>query len=1181
MHLPRQVFLFLATFFLCVPLLSADTLSYQFDINTSSLDGTAGFLDIQFNPGPSADAAEASVFAFSTDGTLYSSPLAGNSGDATGTLPGDLTLQNDTVFNDVFTGIDFGTIIQFDVTFSGIAVTNPSATGSGSTFSVGLYDSTASNPLLTSDPSGALAIVNVGPDGSIVASALPDENGGPSDATITPLGASPIPEPASFVLLLTGCGALFLIGTRRKRVQSALTLFAVFGALGVSAHASPQIYLSTSATASANARSAASPADSSATCPSQGGIVQVVSVPVANTVTLSIVVGDPSPITTTFQIVSTNTAIVGGSQNQGFIPQVTLQAGATQSSPFNIYGQSIGQSTLTATDLSGYYGTLVVPVTSWDLNAGDSVNKLIDTNPPTNSCVTSGGLISQDPSVLAVCGASAKGVATDGITTLLLRLSAAFAGTGCYSITSTSSLDQGTVQYPVTTTQAAGGWQEAFSFYSAPVYYGDTSASRTVQFTFSYTPSQSLGNGNTSSFTANLTVVRPPVVLIHGVWSNGGSWPNFYLKNDQNHWTYAADYAATNASSYSVNFPQVQSWVQHTLNLARGSGIAVTQVDVIAHSMGGILTRLYASSNNFMRPDNLNQGDIRRLVTLDTPHLGSSFANLIVGLHNYNAATTEATVASITGGGVTQGAVCDLSENSLGLAGLDSSTPLTGMVVTATNGPPGSPTSPALYWGGFLGSHSFEAALTKQTCVQSGLFGCKQYGPYVFPQATVNGFRFRQANDTVVGLSSQQGGITGGTNYPNLIHSGFRWAGINFVAAVNNNSGVATQVYTLLDQSNSSFVTSFPSVNSFGTGAPVTVPGRGNGLDVQDWAAQCGPGGPMQPNAAANALPASASTARAAAVKKAAASASPLVQITSPTAGQSFANSQTITVNVQVDASLNATDGILFTTGLDEYSPTSFSATNFTVSIPVPNYFTGPVTLTPAVSDINGNLTFGSPVTIGIQSSVAPTSVYLSEHNYYLSPSDGSQQLHLIGNFPDSVQLDLTSAESGTTYASSNLNVITVDSEGNFTIAGTGIASVTATNSGLSDYAVFVVQNPLNPLPPLDVTNSASIKISGFTLNRQTGFFVGNLIISASGSAAVPGPIYALLNGLPSGVSLVDSNGITVNTNAGTPYLSLTLPGQGLIFAPGQSVTLPVQFLNPNRVLIKFTPSLIRTSQNP
>ena len=157
-------------------------------------------------------------------------------------------------------------------------------------------------------------------------------------------------------------------------------------------------------------------------------------------------------------------------------------------------------------------------------------------------------------------------------------------------------------------------------------------------------------------------MVRPPVVLIHGVWSNGGTWPISSRRTIK--LTSSADYAATNASSFSVNFPNVQKWVAAALKKAQGSGIAVTQADVIAHSMGGILTRLYATSNNFQRIDNLNQGDIRRLVTLDTPHAGSGFANLIVGLRNVAPAATEATVNSITSSNITQGAVCDLSENS-------------------------------------------------------------------------------------------------------------------------------------------------------------------------------------------------------------------------------------------------------------------------------------------------------------------------------------------------------------------------------------------------------------------------------------------------------------------------------------------------------------------------------------
>src|ERR1043165_8926263 len=119
------------------------------------------------------------------------------------------------------------------------------------------------------------------------------------------------------------------------------------------------------------------------------------------------------------------------------------------------------------------------------------------------------------------------------------------------------------------------------------------------------------------------------------------------------------------------------------------------------HSMGGLLTRLYVESASFKRPDNLNSGDIHRLTTLDTPHFGSNFANLLVGLHRANSTKTESVVSSITDGGlVTGGAVCDLAENSPALHGLAGGTPLAAQVITATGGPAGTENGPAPYWNG-------------------------------------------------------------------------------------------------------------------------------------------------------------------------------------------------------------------------------------------------------------------------------------------------------------------------------------------------------------------------------------------------------------------------------------------------------------------------------------------------
>ncbi|GEM_PF-5888278 len=60
-------------------------------------------------------------------------------------------------------------------------------------------------------------------------------------------------------------------------------------------------------------------------------------------------------------------------------------------------------------------------------------------------------------------------------------------------------------------------------------------------------------------------------------------------------------------------------------------GLAATQADVIGHSMGGLLARVYASDQynpTYERLENFNQGDIHRLITLNTPHHGSELAHV-------------------------------------------------------------------------------------------------------------------------------------------------------------------------------------------------------------------------------------------------------------------------------------------------------------------------------------------------------------------------------------------------------------------------------------------------------------------------------------------------------------------------------------------------------------------------
>src|SRR5690349_1691025 len=80
---------------------SADEITYNVLVNTSSIAGTAGSLDFNFNPGPLVtQAASVQILNFSTDGSLNGT--ASKIGDVSGGLPAAMTFDNGTAFNDYF-----------------------------------------------------------------------------------------------------------------------------------------------------------------------------------------------------------------------------------------------------------------------------------------------------------------------------------------------------------------------------------------------------------------------------------------------------------------------------------------------------------------------------------------------------------------------------------------------------------------------------------------------------------------------------------------------------------------------------------------------------------------------------------------------------------------------------------------------------------------------------------------------------------------------------------------------------------------------------------------------------------------------------------------------------------------------------------------------------------------------
>ena len=187
----------------------AQNLAYHVTVDTSAIASQNGYLDFQYNPGSGSLLSTVNFSNFMTDGILVTTSQ--NTGGASGSLP-SASIANSSGYNDLFQGITFGQSISFDITFS------DQAQGSGSAFAMGLYDSTDSNPLLTTDPVGAILFIGFNPDGTTTINNFPsDNNGGPPVAQSMPLLSVPEPSSKAFLIAMVVMTGLFFAAWRRAR----------------------------------------------------------------------------------------------------------------------------------------------------------------------------------------------------------------------------------------------------------------------------------------------------------------------------------------------------------------------------------------------------------------------------------------------------------------------------------------------------------------------------------------------------------------------------------------------------------------------------------------------------------------------------------------------------------------------------------------------------------------------------------------------------------------------------------------------------------------------------------------------------------------------------------------------------------------------------------------------------
>lgn len=236
-------------------------------------------------------------------------------------------------------------------------------------------------------------------------------------------------------------------------------------------------------------------------------------------------------------------------------------------------------------------------------------------------------------------------------------------------------------------------------------------------------------------------ILRAPVVFVHGIWSGPDAWTSIIARMDgatdpPGRWPVAimdtVNYFQTNAAPFATNYPKVGSTINALLTRLRQHGISAGRVDVVGHSMGGILARLYIQSPEY-------PGTIRRMITLNTPHSGTQFANYL--LTGWPGAARARWILDAVGKKVDAGAVNDARVDSTAVDGTLNkpnarAVPSRAVITITSSLLPCGPLPPMLNNAGELDGYSARPA-----------------GPALLDAV------FHDGNDLIVAASSQRGGL--------------------------------------------------------------------------------------------------------------------------------------------------------------------------------------------------------------------------------------------------------------------------------------------------------------------------------------------------------------------------------------------------------------------------------------
>lgn len=160
-------------------------------------------------------------------------------------------------------------------------------------------------------------------------------------------------------------------------------------------------------------------------------------------------------------------------------------------------------------------------------------------------------------------------------------------------------------------------------------------------------------NKKTDEMTKNLRVAPKPVILVHGLWSNWRaweSWQNILTTSHSYDWKAfpvgeKSDKGVMNTGGEFLSSSPTNGIFENAQEVGKYIRYAqqdrnAWHVDIVAHSMGGLISRHYI--HHFMPPTEDGRPQVSHLVMLGTPNMGSPCADVMDVAFSMTGATPEA-----------------------------------------------------------------------------------------------------------------------------------------------------------------------------------------------------------------------------------------------------------------------------------------------------------------------------------------------------------------------------------------------------------------------------------------------------------------------------------------------------------------------------------------------------------